>query len=90
MNAFERPLLAAAVLWVGIIPVHAQNASSFTAAPSDAPFRSMPVSPQVACTAIERLVLPEVSFIKSGSVEATDQHPAHCQITGVIQPEIQF
>jgi hypothetical protein len=27
MKAFERPLLAAAVLWVGIIPVHAQNAA---------------------------------------------------------------
>ena len=37
MNAFERPLLAAAVLWVGIIPAHAQNASSFTATPPDAP-----------------------------------------------------
>src|SRR3712207_1525567 len=90
MNAFERSLLAAAVLWIGIIPAHAQNASSFTAAPSDAPFRSTPVSPQVACTAIERLVLPEVSFLKSRSVAATDWHPAHCQVTGVVQPEIQF
>jgi feruloyl esterase len=90
MNAFERPLLAAAVLWVGIIPSHAQNASSFTATPPDAPLRSSPVSPQMACAAIERLVLPEVSYLKSRHAEATDQHPAHCQVTGVIQPEIQF
>ena len=90
MTAFQHPALAAALLCVSAIPGYAQNTSSFTASSPDAPTRFAPVSPQMVCSAVERLSLSEVSYLKATHMDAADQTPAHCQVTGVIQPEIQF
>lgn len=90
MNALTRPTLAAAILCASAAPALAQNASSFTGTPPDASFRASPVSPQMACVAVERLSFADVTYVKAAHADAGDQHPAHCRITGVIQPEIQF
>lgn len=55
MTVFTYPVLAAALLCASAIPGQAQNTSSFTASSPDAPTRFTPVSPQVACSAVERL-----------------------------------
>jgi len=90
MTILARPVLAAIALCASGISTFAQNRASFTETPAGAASRFTPVSPQRACSAVERLSLPEVSHLNADHVEATDQRPAHCRVTGVVQPEIQF
>ena len=47
-------------------------------------------TPGMACTALANLDLPDLVSINSEAIAASDNIPAHCQVTGVLAPEIAF
>ena len=66
-------------------------AQAFTAAGSSlADYTKAKIAPQQSCAALRQYSAPQLLQINPIAVEAAAGVPAHCQITGVLAPEIAF
>jgi hypothetical protein len=74
-----------------VVPLQAALAQPFSnASDSVSDYTRADFTPGMACDAIGRLSLPDLVSIASESVAANGDIPAHCQVTGVLGPEIAF
>lgn len=83
-----RVALAAGVLLALGSAAHAQPFAN--AAASRAGYSGGNIAPRGACEQLGQLRLPEVVQIAARSVPAASGVPAHCQVSGTIDPEVAF
>jgi tannase/feruloyl esterase len=68
----------------------AQNGSQFSAWTPAVLGDAAPVKPTAACDSLAALAAGEVMMATPRSVEASGDVPAHCHVSGRIQPEVRF
>lgn len=80
-----------ALLFLLSLPVSLVYAQPFSnAANSLAGYSEGRIVPGTACSSLSNLTLPDVVEIFAESVPAEGDLPAHCQVTGTLEPEIAF
>jgi hypothetical protein len=73
------------------LAVQSAAAQAFTdAAGSLTNYTKAKLAPKMSCAALGQYTAPAVVQIKAVSIEAGKGIPAHCQVTGVLAPEVAF
>src|SRR5262245_25177177 len=84
----ERAVLAAAILCALGATADAQTFAD--AKTSKAGYSGGNLAPAGACEKLAELKLPEVVQISARAIAADNAAPAHCRVSGVIDPEVAF
>ena len=90
---FERAPLPALALASAVLCALAGTANAQTfadAKASKAAYSGGSLAPAGACEKLGELKLPEVVQISARSIAADGAAPAHCRVSGVIDPEVAF
>ena len=91
MKSLSLVMLASASAALAVVPAAAQNGYSFLdAAKSAVNYSAATVEPAATCESLRRLAETGLTITATTMVPASESAPAHCQVRGVIAPEIQF
>ena len=91
MKSLSLVMLASASAAFAAVPAAAQNGYSFLdAAKSAVNYSAATVEPAATCESLRRLAETGLTITATTMVPASESAPAHCQVRGVIAPEIQF
>jgi tannase/feruloyl esterase len=83
-----RALAAPAIFVLASSIAHAQPFAN--AGTSRAGYSRGQIAPQGACAALAELKLPELVRMTASEVPAEGAVPAHCRVSGVLEPEVAF
>ncbi len=76
------------VVVLGAVPVQAQVFADLDQATVD--YSAADLSPQKACEEMARFMAQDLVSVEARTVEASGDAPLHCEVTGVLSPEIAF
>ena len=78
----------AVVVALGTVPVQAQVFADLDQATVD--YSAADLSPRKACDEMARFMAQDLVSMEARMVEASGNAPLHCEVTGVLSPEIAF
>src|SRR4051794_11626068 len=94
-TSLKRTAAAAAVAFVGAavlasstVPVAGQAFANLKSAAVD--YSKADAEPRIACERLSAFKGKDVSTIQARLVPASDEAPAHCRVSGILEPEIAF